>query len=144
MNVLSKIRPVLIVLFWCIATIGKAQEGGPPMLTDDARVTEWKEWEINTSVNTSVTNHLLLSLPHVDVNYGLLRKLQLKAEAPLLLQFKDHKTQSRVGEVIVGVKYRFLDEEKNFISAATFPQVYLHGSKGYLLPVFIEKTIGRF
>lgn len=122
-----------------------AQEGGPPMLTDDARVADYKEWELNTSINTSYTDHLELSTPHIDLNYGILPNLQLKAEAPFVLTFdRENSAVPSIGEIIVGVKYRFLDEEKYFISAATFPQYSINEHRGLFIPVFLEKTIGQF
>lgn len=122
-----------------------AQEGGPPMLTDDARVADYKEWELNVSVNTSKADRTTWSIPHIDLNYGVYHDLQLKIEAPLLFNFnKDIHEKPSVGEVIFGVKYRFLDEEKHYVSAATFPQYTVHGQDGFYLPLFIERTFGRF
>lgn len=138
------LRTVYLVFLSVITLNVAGQEGGPPMLTDDARVTDLKEWEINTSINTSVADGWMLSVPHIDLNYGLLQNLQLKAEAPFQLRFHNKEVRSELGDVILGVKYRFLDEEKYFVSAATFPQVSVTGTTGYLIPVFIEKTIGRF
>lgn len=123
---------------------GFAQEGGPPMLTDDARVADFKEWELNTSFLISVTKDFEIATPHVDLNYGLLPNLQLKLEAPLWLQFSGDETKTEIGDVIAGVKYRFMDEEKSFVSMATFPQYTVYGEKGFLLPVFIEKTFGKY
>lgn len=122
------------------------QEGGPPMLTDDARVADYKEWELNTSFNLSVTeNNTVLSIPHLDLNYGILPNLQLKIEAPLLLDFrKGDSSKTEIGDVIAGVKYRFLGEEKHLVSAATFPQYTLNNTRGFFLPVFIEKTFNQF
>lgn len=141
MNKLSWV--VMLLLLLCGGSL-IAQEGGPPMLTDDARVTDLKEWEMNTSINTSVAGHLTLSVPHIDLNYGILPRLQLKVEAPLLVEFSNRKGVGRVGEIVAGVKYRFFDEEKHFVSAATFPQIYFHENKGYLIPLFVEKTLGKF
>ena len=45
---------------------------------------------------------------------------------------------------MTGVKFRFLHEKKHFISAATFPQYTFNQNKGFLLPVFFEKTFGQF
>lgn len=124
---------------------GFAQEGGPPMLTDDARVADYKEWELNTSFLISVTDHVQVATPHLDLNYGLLPNLQLKIEAPLWMDFKKGQSVDvEVGDVIAGVKYRFMDEEKSFVSMATFPQYTLHGERGFLLPVFVEKTYGKY
>lgn len=143
MHNLNKILFLLTTLVF--AFLLQAQEGGPPMLTDDARVADFKEWELNTSINSSVTNKLILSTPHIDFNYGLLEALQLKAEAPLLLTFnKDGTVDPSIGEIILGVKYKFLDEEKHFISVATFPQYTVNEEKGFFLPVFIEKNFGEF
>lgn len=122
-----------------------AQEGGPPMLTDDARVADFKEWELNPSINMSVTDRLVLSAPHIDLNYGVLPNLQLKIEAPLLFEFqKNEPGNVGLGELNFGVKYRFLDEEKRCVSAATFPQYAFTGEKGLFLPVFFERSFGRF
>lgn len=124
---------------------GFAQEGGPPMLIDDARVADYKEWELNTSFLISVTDHVQVATPHLDLNYGLLPNLQLKIEAPLWLDFKKGQSVDvEVGDVIAGVKYRFMDEEKSFVSMATFPQYTIYGEKGFLLPVFVEKTYGKY
>ena len=143
MNLFSKIFIFLGGLLFSLCIY--AQEGGPPMLTDDARVADFHEWELNTSINTSFTDHLKLSVPHIDLNYGIAPNLQLKAEAPIILTFdEDNHTTASIGEIIVGIKYRFLDEEKYFISAATFPQYVVRGRKGLLVPVFLEKTIGQF
>lgn len=78
------------------------------------------------------------------MNYGLLPNLQLKLEAPLMLGFRDGKSNAEIGDVIAGVKYRFMDEYKSFVSVATFPQFTLYGEKGFLLPVFVEKTYGKY
>lgn len=114
------------------------------MFTDDARVADYKEWELNPSIQILVTDHLTFSAPHIDLNYGVLPNLQLKVEAPLLLDFKQNQsTEMSLGVLNFGIKYRFIDEEKYFVSGATFPQYNFTVDKGLLIPVFFEKTIGR-
>lgn len=143
MNLFSKTLIFLysILTSYCIF----AQEGGHPMLTDDARVTDFHEWELNTSINTSITDHLELSVPHIDLNYGIAPNLQLNAEAPVGLTFdNDNQATTNVGEITLGIKYRFLDEEKFFISAATSPLYVVNERRGLLIPLFLEKTIGQF
>lgn len=138
-------KPILILI--CVFGIGiqvHAQEGGPPMLTDDARVADFKDWEINTTLLVSIADHVELATPHLDLNYGILPDLQLKLEAPLVLEFIDGKTEAHLGDVIAGVKYKFMHEEKSFVSMATFPQYVVHGEKGFLLPIFVEKTYGKY
>ncbi|HTO15602.1 MAG TPA: hypothetical protein VLZ83_07515 [Edaphocola sp.] len=133
----------LLLFFLSSNLFAFGQEGGPPMFTDDARVADYKEWELNPSIQILVTDHLTLSAPHIDLNYGVLPNLQLKVEAPLLLDFKQtQSTEMSLGVLNIGIKYRFMDEEKYFISGATFPQYNFTVDKGLLIPVFFEKTIG--
>lgn len=49
-----------------------------------------------------------------------------------------------LGTVGLGVKYRFLDEDQYYVSAATFPQYFFNGEEGFLLPVFFEKTFNQW
>lgn len=141
----SIIKKLLLLSFIILAQIAYSQEGGPPMLVDDARVADYKEWEVNTSFNTSLTDRWELSVPHIDLNYGLTERVQLKIEAPLLLGLnKGEPVDVWVGEIIFGVKYRFLDEDKHFVSVATFPQYTFNESPGGYLPLFVEKTFGDF
>lgn len=138
----------LVPFYFGIAPVLLGQEGGPPMLTDDGRVADFKEWEINTSFNTSIyKDYTELSVPHVDLNYGLLSWLQLKVEVPLIIAIeRNQDTKVMAGDIAAGIKMKFLDEEKHFVSAATFPQYFFNfnGDQGVLLPVFVEKTLGRF
>lgn len=114
------------------------------MLTDDPGVVDLHRWEINTSINATIANNLQLAIPYFDVNYGVVPHLQLKAEAPYVLSF-DHKEITReFGEIAVGVKFQFLNDSKTFISAGTYPQYVLRGNKGFLLPLLLEKTFGKF
>ena len=123
-----------------------AQGGGPPMMTDDPGIVDLHKWEINTSVNTSITNETQLSVPYVDANYGIAHNLQLKAEAPYLITIDKQKhSTGALGPVLLGVKFRFMDEDKNFVSVGTYPQFTITtNQKGLLLPLLLEKNIGKF
>jgi hypothetical protein len=123
-----------------------AQGGGPPMLTDDPGTVNYHQWEINTSVNSSVTNNVQLAVPYIDANYGVTSHLQLKAEAPYLLTFDHSHTSGNLGDVILGLKYQFINEDKkHFLSAGVYPQETITGDqKGLLFPLLLEKTIGNW
>src|SRR5690554_4202387 len=138
---------ILISIVGFLLVIGAwGQEGGPPMYSDDARVADYKEWEINTSFNTVISRPSEFSIPHIDLNYGVYHDLQLKIEAPLIMTVaQGEKTVFGIGEIGAGFKYRFLDEEKYYISAATLPQYFFNGDNdGMLIPVFLERTFGKF
>ncbi len=136
---------IFIFIFVAIIHVANAQSGGPPMLTDDPGIVDLHKWEINTSILSSVTtSHVELSIPFIDINYGVARNLQLKVEAPYLVEINKNRLTGEPGQVVAGVKFRFLDEEKCFISAGTYPQLTLNAEKGFLLPLLLEKTIGKF
>lgn len=122
----------------------RAQGGGPPMITDDPGITDLHKFEINTSFNSSFSNGTELAIPLVDANYGLFKNVQLNFSAPLTLTINHHHTTASVDDIEAAVKIRFLNQEKGFVSAAVYPRVILKGDKGYLLPLLLERTIGRF
>ena len=50
-----------------------------------------------------------------------------------------------MGYPLIGVKYRFLDQDKDSISVSTYPQVLVAGNQSQLiLPIEFQKSIGRF
>src|SRR5262245_48129453 len=57
-------------------------QGGPPMLTDDPGTPGPGAWEINVAYLEQRTRdeQQLRSFPHIDVNYGLGERIQLKYE----------------------------------------------------------------
>jgi hypothetical protein len=123
-----------------------AQGGGPPMLTDDPGTLNAGKWEINTSVNSEITKEVQLSVPYIDANYGLKNNLQLKVEVPYLVTIDEQKHVSgALAAPLFGVKYRFMNEAKKFLSITTYPQITFTGNqKEILLPFLFAKTIGRF
>jgi hypothetical protein len=83
----------------------------------------------------------------LDLNYGATKGVQLTATLPASVS---HDTASGwrggSGDVELGVKYRFLNDEKSSVSAAIFPRAILptaSHSQGermrFLLPLWIEK-----
>ncbi len=144
MKLLSKI--LIAITFTLILHRTYAQGGGPPMMTDDPGVVDLHKWEINTSINTSITNQTQISVPYVDANYGVAHNLQLKAEMPYNITIDEQKhSTGTFGAALLGLKFRFMDEDKNFVSAGTYPQYTITGDqKGFLLPLLLEKTFGKF
>lgn len=122
-----------------------AQSGGPPMLTDDPGVVDLHKWEINSSITLTKDKQMQVGFPYLDINYGILRNLQLKIESPYIFTFeKSRKVSGTLGDIMVGVKYRLLDEDKSFLSAGVYPQLTIRGDKGFLFPLLLEKTFGKF
>jgi len=136
-------------------------QAGPPLLTDDPETPGNRHWEINLAMTTSQTRDTrLFGAPLLDVNYGLGDRLQLKAELPWLVQ-QDRfggQIQSVPGSTNLGVKWRFLDQDKDQkgFSISTYPQIefrtsaasvregVIEGGAELRLPVEISREFGKF
>ena len=100
-------------------------QGGPPLLTDDPDTPGPRHWEINLSLFREWSRHSRLSeIPRLDVNYGVGRRLQLKIEAPYLAKEEDgaHAVNG-AGDMVAGVKWRFLGQEGQHVAWSVYPQV---------------------
>lgn len=135
----------LIILMAVSTKIAMGQGGGPPMLTDDPGVVDLHKFELNTPITLQISDVTEIAFPYVDLNYGIAKNLQLKLEVPFIFDVAKHtRIAGRFNDISVGMKFRFLDEEKSFISAAVYPQFTLVGDKGLLFPLLLEKTFGKF
>jgi hypothetical protein len=145
------------ILFASAAQLLFAQ-GGPPMLTDDPDTPGPGRWEINTAYTEQRTqDHLQRSFPHVDANYGLGDRIQLKYETGYV--FSDGPeggVQSGWDNSLLGVKWRFLDESDAGFNMSVYPQLQLQNSSAsvahglaksapnLLLPFEVSRKFGRF
>lgn len=113
----------------CIALVGlptARAQGGPPMLTDDPGTPGDKHWEINVASTFTHTRSgdQSLGLPLLDINYGVGEHLQLKYEGPWLVgRAAGDKATNGYGNPEIGVKWRFVDEEKSGVDVSTYPQL---------------------
>ena len=97
---------------------------GPPMITDDPKTPGPNNWEINLELTTELsTATKAYETPLADFNYGVGERIQLKLEVPWRLQRQNGiSQQSGFNSAIMGVKWRFLDDEENHFSISTYPQ----------------------
>lgn len=112
------------------------------MINDDGDVTDFHTWEINASAELISTENVQLEIPHIDLNYGVIRNVQLTAGMPLKFDIDHGQASGRLGSIYMGIKFRFIDESKHFVTAAIFPQLVTRSDNGYFVPVFIHKTVG--
>ena len=72
----------------------------------------------------------LRSFPHVDFNYGLGEHVQLKYETGWL--FADAQegggVKSGLDDSLLGVKWRFLDQDRSGVDMSVYPQLQLENS----------------
>lgn len=130
--------------------------GGPPMLTGDPGTPGDGKWEINVAaVLEKRRSESRWEAPALDLNYGVGERIQLSYEVPwIVLSPEGENTRSGLGNSNVGVKWRFLDEEKQGISMSTKPEFEFNppnssADRGlvdegtvFRLPVQVEKKLG--
>jgi hypothetical protein len=87
-----------------------------------------------------------------DLNYGAAKGLQLTATLPLAFSHApDTGWRDGRGDVELGMKYRFLDDDESGWQAAAFPRVILPTSSKklggsrtrLLLPLWLQKDLGK-
>ena len=127
---------------------------GPPYLTDDPEPVELRHWEVYlASQATFGVDGLGTTAPHVEVNYGAAPDLQLHVLAPLaLVAGGGAPARYGPGDLELGAKYRFLDEDRAGVQLGTFPLVTLptgsatrglgEGAVTVFLPLWLQKGFG--
>jgi len=144
-----KIKSAFLLTICCLLAISAfAQGGGPPMLTNDPGTPDIGDFEINTSFNSEITNQNQFSLPALDINYGANGHTQLTVQFPYLITSEVGDSRKSIGSFgypIMGVKDRFLDQEKDSISVSVFPQVLVAGNQTeFMLPFELERSMGKW
>jgi hypothetical protein len=120
---------------------------GPPYLTDDPVPTDTGHWEIYAFASGDGHRSTIDADAGFDLNYGPIKNVQLTATLPLDLTHEAQEGWRRgTGDVELGVKYRFLNDEADGLSAAIFPRAILPTSSiandegtRFLLPLWIGK-----
>jgi hypothetical protein len=127
---------------------------GPPYVTDDPEPVEPGHWEFYLATQHAVTRTAASgTAPHVEVNYGALPGLQLHVIAPLAYARPNGgPTFYGVGDIELGAKFRFIDENAWVPMVGTFPMFELPvgaESKGLgtghvhvLIPLWLQKSFG--
>jgi hypothetical protein len=117
------------------------------MLTDDPGTPGAGQWEINTALLEQATaaGHLL-SAPHIDINYGWGEHIQLKYESGYLIENSSGAGGAKSGwdDSLLGLKWRFLDQEGAGMDVSTYPQLELQNSPGSVRRGIAERTPNLF
>ena len=139
----------LVLLVAALAMTGTAVPAlaGPPYLTDDPVPTDTGHWEIYAFTAAEGRRSTVDLDAGFDLNYGPVKGVQLTATLPLSFSHAPVEGwRSGTGDVELGVKYRFINDEKHGFSAAMFPRAILPTaahSPGertrFLLPIWIGK-----
>jgi len=130
---------------------------GPPLLTDDPGTPGPNCWEINTAFLAERDGQLWsFETPLLDLNYGVGERIQLKYETPWDEAEVEHGgMRSGAGQSLLGIKWRFLDQEKAWLDLSTYPQYLFDNAASsvrrglfeedqfFLLPLEWQRQFGR-
>ena len=146
-------------LLSCVASsafLGCVARAGPPYVTDDPEPVDFRHWEVYLASMTQHTpDDFSGTLPHLEVNYGVIPEVQLHVIVPDAFDSAAGEARNYgLGDIELGVKYRFLKETDDHPQIAVFPLVELPtgdetrglgtGHTQLFLPVWMQKTWDKF
>jgi len=133
-----------------VLAVGLAQ-AGPPFVTDDPEPVAPGGWEINVPfILERTAGKTEMDAPLFDVNYGL-PDVQLKLEFPIEIAHDDgNGTVTGAGDLLLGVKWRFFNNEQSQLQLGIYPQLLLptgdqarglgEGRPAFLFPLLAQKS----
>jgi hypothetical protein len=132
-----------------------SSQAGPPFVTDDPEPPPPGGWEINVPFILERTpGKTEMDAPLFDLNYGL-PDIQLKLEIPIEVVHEDSNgTLADAGDLLLGVKWRFLNIEKSQLQLGIYPQLLIptgnqarglgEGRVAFVLPLVAQKSWGKW
>lgn len=98
-------------------------QAGPPLITNDPGTPGPGVWEVNlAATGTYDRDDGSLDAADVDLNYGIGEHIQLSAHLPWAHQWNQGRWTSGIGDLELGVRLRFLDQERAGVDVAIQPQ----------------------
>jgi hypothetical protein len=115
---------------------------GPPFVTDDPEPVPPGGWEINVPFILERTpGRTEMNAPLFDLNYGL-PEVQSKVEFPIKIVRDDTSgTEAGAGDLLLGVKWRFLNNEKSHLQFGIYPQVLVPRAIGSVVLAEDERRL---
>jgi hypothetical protein len=124
---------------------------GPPYVTDDPEPPPPGGWEINVPfIPERTPGKTEMDAPLFDLNYGL-PNIRLKLEIPVAIVHNDNDgTATGAGDLLLGVKWRFLNNERSQIQFGIYPQLLLptgdrgrglgDGGSAFVFPLLAQRN----
>jgi hypothetical protein len=129
---------------------------GPPFLTDDPAPVDYKHSEFYVFSTYDKTNDGKdITAPAFEYNYGVFPETQLHLVVPFVRSApNDAASEFGIGDVEIGVKYRFVQETDTMPQIGVFPMAELatgnsdkglgNGKTWWRLPIWIQKSWGEW
>lgn len=97
---------------------------GPPFITDDPQPVDFLHWELYFSSAQFIGGgEIDATLPHIEINYGVLPDVQLHLILPMGFVNTNGSSSYGFSNTEFGIKYRFIDETEDWPQVGTFPMV---------------------
>ena len=125
---------------------------GPPFKTDDPQPVDFRHWEFYfASVQQFERAETDATLPHLEINYGIVPDVQLHLVAPMGYVRSTEGARYGYSSTEIGVKFRFLQESENMPQVGIFPMVEVptrdrrlgESNLQAFLPLWIQKSWGH-
>ena len=135
---------------WLLVATDLSQ-AGPPFVTDDPEPPPPGGWEINVPFILERTpGKTEMDAPLFDLNYGL-PDIQLKLEFPIEIVNEDSNgMQASPGDSLIGVKWRFFNNERSQVQFGIYPQLLLptgdharglgDGGSAFVFPLLAQRN----
>ena len=151
---LSSIPALILPAFACLTLSTWTQDAlaGPPYVTDDPEPVAYRHWEIYlASLGEHDRDGWSGTAPHVEVNYGPVRNVQLHVIVPLAYASSGTAHWNYgPGDTELGVKFRFVQEGELVPQIGTFPFLEVptgsasaglgSGTAQVFLPIWVQKS----
>jgi hypothetical protein len=130
--------------------------GGPPFRTDDPEPPEHKHWQLYAGVSYQTGKEESVgAAPFLEADYTFLPDFQLHAIVPnAFAKAKPGPTLFGLGNIELGVEYRFMHESDRVPMAGLFPLIEVPtgsrarglgtGEPQFFLPLWFQKRSGRW
>lgn len=152
MKIFKKKNSILTFILYSLCI--QLSYGGPPFFTDDPQPVDFRHWEFYTSsVNIFHADNWSGTSPHIEINYGLIRDLQVHLLLPMNYNyFPHHGADFGYGNTEFGVKYCFIHETEKSPQIGIFPILeiptiknpeFSNGKIQVFLPVWAQKSWGK-
>jgi len=143
----------LAILYCCLPVFSPAL-AGPPFKTDDADPGEYRHGEAYVATQFNIeSDGSAGTLPHLEVNYGILADTQLHLLIPFRYTNPDGgEAHYGLGDTEVGIKYQLIHETDSVPAVAVFPLVEIptgdedrglgNGKAQIFIPLWLQKSWG--
>lgn len=155
MKTITSIQKLSLWFAICALLLAARQAmAGPPFMTDDPEPVEYHHHEFYIATQmTKTADGTEGTLPHIEYNYGAAPNLMVHILIPYAFTDpKNASSESGLGDIELGVKYRFLNESGGIPMAGIFPLVLTptgddkkglgNGSTQVFLPLWLQKNWG--